>query len=480
MRCLLSSVDQRVPSPGDSVLISTLGTSAGVVVQALYGLMARSSPGLRVDHVDQVVTTRSSPHAWPHPNRLDRVRQALSQRPEAAGWRDRLLSLLESASTHQLLEQAGRPLADLTDENWRAARQGFLELVELRRRQIGPTGRLFLDFTGGRVGMSYFLALAGQLLGAEGDCLIYTNVEEKGRYLMDDGSSPYVPREPDDIFFVRHDLARLSFLQTLASWSGGIGSTALTDDFAANLRLLETYTLLGVHAAGLAHDGVNLARQALAASSRAGRPRARSGQQPIERLDQLLSSFDTLRRQAEGVQAGSDSSRFDLAAAVRTELAYVAQRHRRCGKESPSILRAGLGRPCEVYGDDSAVRQALGLLLDNAFKHAAPAGAARVAVRLRPAGSRVLLELANSGEPMPPELVPYALLPAKPGWLMARQRLRESSGRGVGLAVANQLLAAQWESQDLAEARAGGALVPIELSTDAELGGLLVRVTLQR
>jgi hypothetical protein len=370
-------------------------------------------------------------------------------------------------------------LNDLTDRNWPLARNAILLHVETRRRQLGPRGRILFDFTGGRVGMSYFLALAAQLFGRPGDELVYTNTTGDGKYLMaKDESNCFIPRARSHYFFVTYPIARLPFLQSMAAWtmddreaSAEQAVAHLAESFEENLDTLQDYTFLGLWAAGLAHSACNLSDRLAtlldgpepAAGVDAGVP-ARRDSLPetralVRRLQARLTAFDTLRT---GIERGAGAialTPVPLAALVQDELAWL---ERESSHGSPTPLPAfelSIAPELVVPCPEPVLRQLVELLLQNAVAAALRGGQPpRVSLAARAEGARLELRIANSGEPFPDWLLPYALKAAKPMWLVRRMRQARASEqqlgsgperrRGIGLAVAARLAEQLWRAFD--------------------------------
>jgi len=91
--------------------------------------------------------------------------------------------------------------------------------------------------------------------------------------------------------------------------------------------------------------------------------------------------------------------------------------------------------PCDVFGDPSRLQQAVGNLLGNAIKFTAEEG--HVAVRLLRDGSTGVIEVADSGRGMAPELLPEIFERFRQG---DGQRPERQSGLGLGLSITRHLV----------------------------------------
>jgi len=101
----------------------------------------------------------------------------------------------------------------------------------------------------------------------------------------------------------------------------------------------------------------------------------------------------------------------------------------------PTVAKAGRaldvpdpGRLPAVAASAPAVRQVVGVLVDNALRH----GSGRVSVRCRDAGGAVAVDVADEGRG-----------PAGPAEELFVRRSRHSSGHGIGLALARSLAEAE-------------------------------------
>jgi PAS domain S-box-containing protein len=108
----------------------------------------------------------------------------------------------------------------------------------------------------------------------------------------------------------------------------------------------------------------------------------------------------------------------------------------------------------EVEGDMTGVwdpdllAEALSNILGNAVEHAAPGTA--VVIEARADGPHVVVEIANQGEPIPADVLPFIFEPFR----RARQQRSASGNLGLGLYIASEIV--QAGSGTLAARSAGG------------------------
>ena len=103
--------------------------------------------------------------------------------------------------------------------------------------------------------------------------------------------------------------------------------------------------------------------------------------------------------------------------------------------KKPLTLTADLGEGGEVQGDAMRLQQIVGNLLANAIKYT-PAGGS-IAIRLRRAGPRVEIQVADTGVGISAEDLPRVF---ERFWQADRMPSTESAGLGLGLAIADQLV----------------------------------------
>lgn len=117
--------------------------------------------------------------------------------------------------------------------------------------------------------------------------------------------------------------------------------------------------------------------------------------------------------------------------------------------------------PVWVEGDEVRLEQVVANLLDNACKYTPPGG--RVRVRLHADGEQAVLEVADDGPGLEPELLPRVFDSFSQG---ARPIDRAPGGVGLGLAIVQQIVALH-----------GGS---VEAANGGELGGSVFTVRLAK
>ncbi|HWQ62425.1 MAG TPA: HAMP domain-containing sensor histidine kinase [Negativicutes bacterium] len=90
--------------------------------------------------------------------------------------------------------------------------------------------------------------------------------------------------------------------------------------------------------------------------------------------------------------------------------------------------------PFPVYGDETRIRQVIGILLDNALRHTPSGGS--VAVRVARYGPEIVLSVADSGEGIAAEYLDKIF-----DRFFQADRSRTDSGAGLGLAIAKWIVA---------------------------------------
>ncbi len=504
---LKDPVDYQTASTGDTIFISTLGMSPGTVVQALYSILEPETDGKetgRVDWVDQIVTGVSAPSAWPDEDRIQTILETGEEYSIQSA--KQIAKLLDQAQSFGLLEPDSEPktlIKDVTDSNCTSVRDALLTHVERRRNEIGPDGRIIFDFTGGRVGMSYYLGFAAQLLGEANDQLLYTNVNRgKGDYLLStpgprQGETPrsrpettWIPKGRDHIFRVPFPLARIPFVKSMVALNNGSSIVQGALHFDTIMSELESYTALGIFARGVAHEGLNLIRELreLGGSRPAAAEETRALPEQLgskdalfrlRRLEAYLTAFDVLAGRNPGgavpeargpvnlyemIKAEADWVRDDIAPDLKVEI-KVAEELR------PSIHA-------------EALQLAIILLMKNAAQAARRAAPPRIVVIAEAHHGYMSLSIDNNGPPFPPELLPYAKKLIRPVSVLAAMRAAEAGQqresekrRGVGLAIASQLLEALWAGQEVHD-EDRRPMSPLEIESEGSLCGARYRLLL--
>ncbi|HMM49689.1 MAG TPA: sensor histidine kinase, partial [Miltoncostaeaceae bacterium] len=93
--------------------------------------------------------------------------------------------------------------------------------------------------------------------------------------------------------------------------------------------------------------------------------------------------------------------------------------------------------PVTVIGDAARIEQVLVILLDNAVRHTPAGGRVRVAVGTEPAAARATITVADSGEGIPADDLPFIF-----DRFYRADTSREGHSAGLGLAIARGLVRA--------------------------------------
>jgi two-component system sensor histidine kinase BaeS len=96
--------------------------------------------------------------------------------------------------------------------------------------------------------------------------------------------------------------------------------------------------------------------------------------------------------------------------------------------------------------------------VSNGIRHTPPGGS--VALRCRPDGGEVLLEIADTGEGIGPDELPHVF---ERFWRADKSRTRQTGGSGLGLAIARKLAEAHGGSITVASTPGEGARFTVRL-----------------
>ena len=148
----------------------------------------------------------------------------------------------------------------------------------------------------------------------------------------------------------------------------------------------------------------------------------------VDRLNRLSSSLDAL---TEGAELPTVMADIDVSGAV-TEAANIARPalERRSVRLTDRIQPGLRGR-----ANSDRLAQILHNLLSNALRHTPPGG--EVVVAASPADSRILVAVANSGDPIPDSELPRLW---DRFYRVEKSRDRASGGAGIGLAIVKELV----------------------------------------
>ncbi len=173
--------------------------------------------------------------------------------------------------------------------------------------------------------------------------------------------------------------------------------------------------------------------------------------------------------------ARADAGR--LAARTRCNLAEIAGNA--AAEVAPTIgereLRIDNDRPLPVDGNPDELHRMILNLLDNAVRHTPPGAA--IELRLRAAGGEAVVEVADDGPGVPPELREQIFDRFVRGEGPADTAVR--GGSGLGLAIVRAVAGSHGGSVVVTESESGGALFRIRLplaKSERSVGSALDRV----
>jgi two-component system sensor histidine kinase VanS len=131
----------------------------------------------------------------------------------------------------------------------------------------------------------------------------------------------------------------------------------------------------------------------------------------------------------------------------------------------PLVERRGIaldvtGGPAHAAGSAPLLLRTVTNLIQNAIVHNLPAGGT-VTVRTRSQDEASVLRIENTGDPLPPDLLPTLTEPFQRG--SERARTDEHAGVGLGLAIVSSIVRAHDGTLDLAPRPAGGLRVTVRL-----------------
>ena len=110
--------------------------------------------------------------------------------------------------------------------------------------------------------------------------------------------------------------------------------------------------------------------------------------------------------------------------------------------------------------DSDRLEEALSNIVGNAVEHAAPGTA--VAVKVHASGEKVIVDISNHGDPIPPEVLPFIFEPFR----RADQHVRSArENLGLGLYIAHQIVLSHGGTLD-AYSRSGMTTFVMRLPRD--------------
>jgi heavy metal sensor kinase len=123
-----------------------------------------------------------------------------------------------------------------------------------------------------------------------------------------------------------------------------------------------------------------------------------------------------------------------------------------------TLSQASAGRPIEVVGSSSALRRMLVILLDNAIKYTPEGGA--VSIQLQPHSRHATVIVEDTGIGIPEDARSQVF---QRFFRVDPSRSKESGGHGLGLAIAQTIVAQHGAAIELRPASHGGSIFAVSL-----------------
>jgi len=199
-----------------------------------------------------------------------------------------------------------------------------------------------------------------------------------------------------------------------------------------------------------------------------------------ENLEPVLEQTRLLSRLVEDLRTLALADAGQLALAKKEiSLSGVVERtvsgYRARAQASGIDLQLHLAADVRVSADPGRIEQVIGNLLANALRHA-PRGTA-VDIGLKELNGRARLEVADRGDGIPPEALPFVF---ERFYRADRSRSREVGGTGLGLAISRQIVQAHGGTITAANQAEGGAAFIVELPLAVESSGTNVKSDLRQ
>lgn len=152
--------------------------------------------------------------------------------------------------------------------------------------------------------------------------------------------------------------------------------------------------------------------------------------QETERMTKLINEMLYLAKHDDG-RAEEEMVPFDLSEAAESCTLPFESVCFENGVQFYTEIQPGLN----MLGSPSAIKQVMMILLDNAVKYAGENGFVRFF--LHADGDRVTLSVNNTGESIPPELIPHIF---ERFYRVDESRARDKGGYGLGLSIAKSIV----------------------------------------
>lgn len=173
----------------------------------------------------------------------------------------------------------------------------------------------------------------------------------------------------------------------------------------------------------------------------------------LEEVDRLSRIFEALLTFARAGTTATDLVTVDAAAVADERVAAWQPRAEAAGL---ALARTGTRRPVRIRAASETLDQVLDALIDNAVKFAQPGGT--IDVTVRETGDRAEVSVSDDGAGMSADSLSRA---TQPFWRQPTDR--GVAGAGLGLAIANALVAASGGNLELATVEPHGIRATISL-----------------
>jgi signal transduction histidine kinase len=165
----------------------------------------------------------------------------------------------------------------------------------------------------------------------------------------------------------------------------------------------------------------------------------------VQRAEQLIGSLLTLTRSQDGLSKHEPVELVDAVGAVAERMRPLF--------DDENIVLTVTGESAAIDGNRTLVERLIENLLANALRYNQPGGF--VTIALEPDAATVRLVVANSGQPVAPDVVARLF---EPFFRADDSRSRDSGGAGLGLSIVAAVASAHG-GEATARARPGGGLV---------------------